>query len=89
VHVDNVKVCVGAGAGLPDCLFSYKKSKFGYILKVLGMENVGICMTIWNIYGHLAYFMAIWYNLCSVGIFFPFCYVWTKKNPATLGEGAL
>jgi hypothetical protein len=48
-------------AGLPDGLFSYQKSKFGYILEVLGMENVGI------FYGHLEYFMTIWY------VSWPFC----------------
>jgi hypothetical protein len=34
---------------LPDGLFSNKKSHFGYILEGLGMENVGIFITIWNI----------------------------------------
>jgi hypothetical protein len=29
-------------AGLPDGIFSYQKSQFGYILEGLGMENVGI-----------------------------------------------
>jgi hypothetical protein len=40
---------------------------------------------------HLEYVMAIWYNLWLFGIacgrwlyFFPFWYVWTKKNLATL-----
>jgi hypothetical protein len=43
--------------GLPDGLFSYlKKSKFGYILEGLGMENV-------IFYDHLEYFMAISYIL--------------------------
>jgi hypothetical protein len=45
-------------------------------------------------YGNLESLMAIWYNvgmnvwssLCSFGIFFPFWYVWTKKNLATLNE---
>jgi hypothetical protein len=35
-------------------------------------------------YGNLEYFMAIWYSLWSFGIFFPFWYVWTNKNLATL-----
>jgi hypothetical protein len=35
-------------------------------------------------YGHLEYFMAIWYSLWSFGIFFPIWYVWSKKNLATL-----
>jgi hypothetical protein len=28
--------------------------------------------------------MAVWYSLWSFGIFFPFWYVWTKENLATL-----
>jgi hypothetical protein len=61
------------------------KPKFpnGFILEGLGMENV--------FYDHLKYFMAIWCYLLqfgivlwSFGIFFPFWYVWTKKNLATL-----
>jgi hypothetical protein len=28
--------------------------------------------------------MAVWYSLWSFGIFFPFWYVWTMKNLATL-----
>jgi hypothetical protein len=31
----------GIEAGLPDGLFSYQKSQFGYILEGLGMEKVG------------------------------------------------
>jgi hypothetical protein len=50
------------------------------------MENVGI------FYDHPEYFTAIQNNLwqfgiCSLwsfGTFFPFWYVWTTKNPATL-----
>jgi hypothetical protein len=48
------------------------------------MENVGI------FYDQLEYFTAIWYSLWPFGIvcrhlvFFPFWYVWTKKNLATL-----
>jgi hypothetical protein len=54
-------------------------------LEGLGIENDVI------FYGHLEYFTATWYNLqpfgivCgSFGVFFPFWYVWTKKNLATL-----
>jgi hypothetical protein len=36
------------------------------------------------IYSHLVKFMFVWYSLWSFGIFFPFWYVWTKKNLATL-----
>jgi hypothetical protein len=36
-------------------------------------------------YGHLVYFMALWYILCHFGIFFPFWYIcFTKKYQATL-----
>jgi hypothetical protein len=42
---------------LPDGLFSYQKSQFGYILVGLGMENIGI------FYDPLEYFTAIWYIL--------------------------
>jgi hypothetical protein len=67
---------------LPDGLFSTQKSEFGF----LGMEKVGI------FYDHLEYFTVIWYILgpfgivpmWPFGIFFPFWYVETKKNLATL-----
>jgi hypothetical protein len=52
------------------------------------MENVII------FYDHLEYFMAFWHNVCQFGkvcghlvYFFPFWYVWTKKNLATVGGG--
>jgi hypothetical protein len=35
--------------GLPDGSFSNQKYQFGYILEGLGMENIGIFMTTWNI----------------------------------------
>jgi hypothetical protein len=47
----------GFATGLPDGIFSNQKSKFGYILKGLAIEGVG------TLYGHLLYFVAIWYNL--------------------------
>jgi hypothetical protein len=31
--------------------------------------------------------MAVWYSLWTLVIFFPFWYVWTKKNLATLHQG--
>jgi hypothetical protein len=40
---------------LPDGLFSYRKSQFGYISEGLGMENVDI------FHDHLEYFKAAWY----------------------------
>jgi hypothetical protein len=67
----------------------YFETKYTNLIKILenlGMENVGI------FYDHLEYFTALWYNLWPFGIgslwsfsiFFPFWYVWTKKNLATL-----
>jgi hypothetical protein len=47
---------VTSSPGLPDGLFLNQKSKFGYILEGLGMENV-------IFYDHLEYFMAISYIL--------------------------
>jgi hypothetical protein len=52
-------------AGLPDGLFCYQKSQFGYILEGLGMENV-IFENIWTIltqfvviYGRLVEFVVL------------------------------
>jgi hypothetical protein len=42
---------------LPDGLFSFQKSQFGFNIEGLGMENVGI------FYDHFEYFAAIWYIL--------------------------
>jgi hypothetical protein len=47
---------------LPDGLFSYQKSKFGYIYEGLGMENNGI------FYDHFVYITAIWYILWQFAI---------------------
>jgi hypothetical protein len=44
-------------AGFPDGIFASKKSKFGYILEGLGMENFG------TFYGHLVLFEDIRYIL--------------------------
>jgi hypothetical protein len=30
--------------------------------------------------------MAVWFSLQSLGIFFPFWYVWTEQNLATLAR---
>jgi hypothetical protein len=48
---------------LPEGLFSNQKSQLGYILEGLPMEGVG------KSYGHLVYFVVIWYILWSFGIF--------------------
>jgi hypothetical protein len=47
-------------AGLPDCLFSYQKFQFGYILEGFGIENIGI------FYDHLEYFKAKGYMYFQV-----------------------
>jgi hypothetical protein len=47
--------------------------KNGYILWPFGI-----------FYGHLGYFMTIWYILCSFGTFVPVLVSWTNKNLATL-----
>jgi hypothetical protein len=51
--------------GLPDGLFSNQKSQFGYILEGHAIEEVDI------FYGHVVYFVAIWYILQPLGIFLP------------------
>jgi hypothetical protein len=48
---------VRGAAGLPDGLFSYQKSRFGYIPERLKMENSG------KFRDHLELFFAIWYIL--------------------------
>jgi hypothetical protein len=48
--------------------FKNQKFNFGYILKGLGMENVGLFYV-----SHLAYFKAVWYILCPSG---KFCVIW-------------
>jgi hypothetical protein len=46
------------------CQMAYFQTKnTGYILESYAMEDVG------TFYGHLVYFMAIWYSLWSFGIF--------------------
>jgi hypothetical protein len=47
---------------LPDGLFSFQTPLFGYILKSLGMENVGI------FYYRLEHFTVIWHILWQCGI---------------------
>jgi hypothetical protein len=60
------------------------KPQFWSNLEGLGKENVVI------FYDHLEYFTAIWYNyglfvqFVVIWYIFPFWYVWTKKNLATL-----
>jgi hypothetical protein len=50
-------------SGLPDGLFSNKKSKLGKILEGLAMDDDGIFYGHFGpIYGLLLYFMDIWYS---------------------------
>jgi hypothetical protein len=49
------RLLLAQNAGLPDGTFSNQKSQFVYIYEGLCVENVG------KFYGHLVYFMAIWY----------------------------
>jgi hypothetical protein len=65
-------------AGLPDGTFSNQSSHFGYILEGLGVENFG------KFYGHLIYFIAIWYIFVICGIFSRFGMLYHEKsgNPA-------
>jgi hypothetical protein len=65
----------GSVSGLPDGLFSNRKSKFGYILDGLALEDVGIfyghLVHLWSFLifnGHLVYFVVIWYIFPHFGI---------------------
>jgi hypothetical protein len=49
--------------GLPDGLFSNQKFQFGKIFEGLRWEKMDI------FYGHLGYFMTIWYILYEFGTF--------------------
>jgi hypothetical protein len=69
-------------AGLPDGIFLNQKSKIGYILEGLGIDNVGILC------GHFEYFKTIWYISWPFGIFSPVLVCCTKKNLATLIRSA-
>jgi hypothetical protein len=75
--------------GLPDGIFSYQKSEFGYILNGLGMENSGIgilrpfgvfyghMVVLWPFgifYGHLVFLWSIWYVLRPFGNFMAIWY---------------
>jgi hypothetical protein len=77
--------------GLPDGIFSNLKYQCGQISEDLAMEDVGI------LYGHLVYFVTIWYILWPFGIFcgqfeyfmairiiFSVLVYCTKKNLATM-----
>jgi hypothetical protein len=72
------------GTGLPDGLFSNQKSKFGFILEALVMEEVAM------FYGHLVRFTVFCYILWTFGVvrgilvYFSVLVFRTKKNLATL-----
>jgi hypothetical protein len=53
---------LASSPGLPDGLFSYQKSLFGYVLEGLGMENIGIFND------HFEYFTAIRYIVQPFGM---------------------
>jgi hypothetical protein len=50
---------------MPDGIFSNQKFQFGKILEGLVLADIR------TFYGHLVYFVAIWYILWPFGIFFP------------------
>jgi hypothetical protein len=64
--------------------FPTKNPNLGKFWRALEWKMLVYFMTICNIYSHLVLVMAVWYSLWSLGIFFLFWYVWTKKNLATL-----
>jgi hypothetical protein len=57
-----------------------------------GGQLTGKCLYIlWPFgifYGHLGYFMTIWYILCSFGTFYPVLVSCTKKHLAALARFA-
>jgi hypothetical protein len=57
--------------GLPDGISAYQKSQFWYISEDLKIENVvRIFLLLFGIfYGHVVYFVVIWYILWPCGIF--------------------
>jgi hypothetical protein len=64
--------------GLPDGYIFIQKSRFGYILEGLGMEQIGI------LYGHFGIFYGPCYIVWSFGVYFHVMVYFTKKNLATL-----
>jgi hypothetical protein len=70
---------------LPDVLFSNQKSQFW--VNFWWPWNGKCWYILWQygiFYRNLLQFMAVCYSLWSFGIFSPICFVWTKKNLATL-----
>jgi hypothetical protein len=69
--------------------FQIKNSNLGKFSGVLDWKNGYILWPLVIFYGHLGYFMTIWYILCSFGTFFPVLVSWTNKNLATLLSAVL
>jgi hypothetical protein len=63
--------------------FQTKKPTLGKIWRAFERKMLLNFITIWNFIRHLVSYKAVWYSLRSFGKFFPFWYVWTKKNLAT------
>jgi hypothetical protein len=84
-----ISICPSAALRppLPDGLFSNQKFLFGNILENLGMEIVDIIYSFGILsFGIFCIIYGSLESLWSFGIFFPFWYVWTKKNLATRPE---
>jgi hypothetical protein len=65
------------------------KPKIKIWIKFRGPWRGKCCHILWPFgifYCHLVYFIAVWCSLWSFGIYFPFWYVCTKKNLATLRQ---
>jgi hypothetical protein len=78
-----------SGTGLPDGLFLYPKSQFGYILEGLGIKNVIIY------YNNLEYFTVIWYILWQYGVvcgnlvYFPALVCLDQEKSGNPAQGAV
>jgi hypothetical protein len=74
--------------GLPDGFFHTKNPYLGKFWRALEWTMLVCFMTFWNIlrpFGkHNLWPFGIVFGNLSFGIFFPFWFVWTKKNLATL-----
>jgi hypothetical protein len=71
--------------GLPDGFFQTKNPNLGKCLRALDWKMlIFILWPLGTFYGHLWYFMTIWYNVCSFGPFFYVFGMIHQKNLATL-----
>jgi hypothetical protein len=65
--------------------FYTKNPNLGIFWRALEWKRLVYFMTIQNIFSRLVYFIAIWYGLWSISIFFPvFGIFGPRKNLATL-----